>query len=59
MFSSNGAHFKWETCQRPSCVLILLDAINLSYRTDPATRGTLREAVISECTLENGAYYPR
>ena len=26
---------KWETCQLPSCVLILLDAINLSYRTDP------------------------
>jgi len=59
MFSSNGAHFKWETCQRPSCVLVLLDAINLAYKTDPATRSTLKATVISECTLENGAYYPR
>jgi len=37
----------------------LLDAINMCYKTNPSARSTLREAVIAECTLENGAYAPR
>ena len=59
MVAVYGTHFKWEVSHRPTCVLALLDAINMCYKTNPSARSTLREAVIAECTLENGAYTPR
>jgi len=54
-----GAHFKWEAIHRSTCVLGLLDAINMCYKTDPNARNALRDAVIAECKLENGSYRPR
>jgi len=59
MFSGHGAHFWFETCHRPICVLGLVDAIDISYRTNDAQRKALRAAVISECSFENGVYHPR
>ena len=59
MFSGHGAHFWFETCHRPICVIGLLDAIDIAYKSDAAKRKALRDAVTSECSFEGGVYYPR
>ena len=59
MFSTYGAHFKFEAQYRSACVIGLLDAVDTCYKTDPDCKTTLRRAILAECELENGSYIVR